>query len=58
MFLLVAKAAAAIGAPDPVEARRFSQLQRRQNFHWSVAGPAAKVTQVGAVIEEPAQKGV
>ncbi|CAN5582059.1 hypothetical protein BH20ACT21_BH20ACT21_15320 [soil metagenome] len=31
MLLLVAKAAAAIGALDPVEARRLSQLQRRQN---------------------------
>ena len=58
MLLLVAKAAAAIGALDPVEARRLSQLQRRQNLHRSVAGPAAKVTQVGAVIEQPGQKGV
>ena len=56
MFLLVAKAAAAIGALDPVEARRLSQLQRRQNLHRSVAGPAAKVTQVGAVMKSPVRK--
>ena len=58
MVLLVAKAAAAIGALDPVELRRLAQLQRQQDVYGSVSGPAAKVTQVGAVIEQPAQKGV
>jgi len=58
VFLLVSKAAATIGALDPVEARRLSQLQRREYLHRSVAGPAVKVTQVGAVKEQPAQEGV
>ena len=54
MFLLVSKAAAAIDALDPVELGRLPQLQRQQDLHGSVAGPAAEVTQVGAVIEQPA----
>ena len=58
VVLLVAKAAAAIRALDPVELRRLAQLQRQQDFRRSVTGPAAKVTQVSAVIEQPAQKGV
>ena len=58
VVFLVSKAAAAIDALDPIELRRLSQLQRQQNFQRSVSGPAPKVTQVGAVIEQPAQKGV
>ena len=58
MVLLVTKAVAAVAALDPVELGRLAQLQRQQDLHRCVAGPAAKVTQVAAVIEQPAQKGV
>src|SRR5680860_1215317 len=58
VFLVVSKAPAALDALDPVELGRLAQPQGRQDLHRSVAGPAAKVTQVGAVIEEPVQKGV
>ena len=58
MVLLVSKAVAAVDALDPVELGRLAQLQRQQDLCRSVAGPAAEMSQVGAVIEQPAQKGV
>ncbi len=56
VFLLVAPAVAAIDALDPVELGRLAQLQCQEDLDRSVAGPAAQVSEILSVVEDPAER--
>jgi len=58
MIVLGPKALAAVCAFHPVELGWMAQLQGQEDFDRRVAGPAADLTEILAVVEHSGEKGV
>jgi hypothetical protein len=58
VVVLGPKALAAVGAGDPIEVGRVADLQGQEHLDRGVAGPAAQVTQVLTVVEDPGEEGI
>ena len=58
MVVLGARALAAVPAGDPVEGGRVAELQGDEDLDRDVTGPAAQVTQVHPVVEDPGEGGI